>query len=244
MNDVAHDDNVCRNHVGVDDKRRLPQLHDVVDVWWDDRDLIFRGKLGGSVGSASSKSSRKPRRQFRFTIYYDDGDVFVHDLNRMTWRYVDIVRKECGKWIQPGELEHRSIRAFKASQGSPQSGSFTNSQRSSSKRNRPASAEVHGQLQPCVKVQMTDRHMSPRSESSDPELQSEKVGRNDSRDMDMKENESGKKKEKKSVKDEEKHVLEALLLLSDNSNLGLIPSSPVPYRKRHHVRYISSIPTH
>lgn len=244
MNNVTHADNAPRNFAGVDDKRRLPQLHDVVDVWWDDRDLIFRGKLGASVGSTSPKSSRKPRRQFRFTIYYDDGDVFVHDLNRMTWRYVDVVRKECGKWIQPGELEHRSIRAFKASQSSQHSGSSTNSQRSSSKRNHPTSTESHVQLQPCVKVQMTDRHMSPRSESNDQERLNEKAERENSRGTDLKENEGSKKLKNQGVKDEEKYVLEALLLLSDNSNLGLIPSSPVPYRKRHHVRYISSIPTH
>lgn len=244
MKGLTDGDGEYSDFLGLDDKRRLPQLNDVVDVWWDDRDLTFRGKLGVAAGCASPRSPRKPRRQFRFTVYYDDGDVFVHDLNRMTWRFVDVSRKASGKWIQPGELETRSVRAFKALQNSHHSESNSSSNRSASKRNRPLSIELLGHSQPCVKAQMTDRKMSPRERNGSERCNGDAKS-SDQSDVDMKENENDTESKKKGdVKDDEKYVLEALLLLSDNTNLGLIPSSPVPYRKRHHVRYISSISTH
>lgn len=224
---------------GFDNKRRIPQHGDAIDVWWDDRDLIFRGKLGPAT-SSSPRSPRKPQRQFRYTIYYDDGDVFVHDLNRMTWRFVEPTTSELGKWIEPGELEARSIRAFKTSQSSAQS-EPAQSERCSSKRNRALSTEkVCSRLQPRVKSRMTQGDVSTKDRGNDYEQPIDSAPRDDSPDVDMKENNSNVVA-KSDVKDDEKYVLEALLLLSDNSNLGLIPSSPVPYRKRHHVRYISSI---
>ena len=71
---------------------RMPKLADIVDILWEDRSQVFRGVLQTGRGS-------------QFTVLYEDGDIFSHDLDDHVWRFADGM---C-EWWQPGDmagLEH------------------------------------------------------------------------------------------------------------------------------------------
>lgn len=70
--------------------RMLPRVGSVVDIWWDDRDTAFRGKLMRRVGT----------RKWAFDVAYDDGDRHVHDLNDRTWRFAT----DGACWHEPGDI--------------------------------------------------------------------------------------------------------------------------------------------
>lgn len=74
---------------------RAPRAGDQVDVAWDDRDQVFRGRLERRI-------SRRPGRNalpFEFEVLYDDGDTVIHDMDTMRWRYANSRR-----WYLPGDL--------------------------------------------------------------------------------------------------------------------------------------------
>lgn len=74
---------------------RAPRAGDQVDVAWDDRDQVFRGRLERRI-------ARRPGRNalpFEFEVLYDDGDTVIHDMDTMRWRYANSRR-----WYLPGDL--------------------------------------------------------------------------------------------------------------------------------------------
>lgn len=76
------------------DPATLPGAHPktgfLVDVFWEDRNTIFRGLV----------ATRQSRNKSNFLIHYDDGDSITHDMNDKYWRYVD----GAGKWFEPGDI--------------------------------------------------------------------------------------------------------------------------------------------
>eukprot|EP00177_Eucheuma_denticulatum_P003566 GFKZ01006455.1.p1 GENE.GFKZ01006455.1~~GFKZ01006455.1.p1 ORF type:complete len:371 (+),score=63.15 GFKZ01006455.1:305-1417(+) len=58
-------------------QRRRPRVGDVVDVFWDDRQVYYRGRL----------VKRYYPHPFGFYIRYDDGDYISTDLNCFMWHY-------------------------------------------------------------------------------------------------------------------------------------------------------------
>lgn len=222
----------------VDDRRRLPSVGDVVEVWWDDRRSIFRGQLGKSLIPKSPTKSRKPQRQFRFAIYYDDGDVFIHDLNRMMWRFVHLPSNTHGKWIRPGDLETRAARAFKAAYQHPSSKIYTSQGPTRKAATIQSSPSLGRTLDRRPNTSKTVTSMG--NKCSENEKAGSRVSPSLSRSKNDSQFETKYQVAMDKFQDDEKGVLEALLLLSDNSCFGSHPSSPVPYRKRHYVRYATS----
>lgn len=186
----------------VDFKNRLPRYGDVVDVWWDDRSTTYRGRLGETCEPVSPTSkSRRPRKRFRYTVFYDDGDVFVHDLNRMKWRFVNSESNKCGNWIRPGDVEQRALRALKAAvyDTSPKKSEATNFVQASelNQTHRNADLIFHKR----------------RNSSNQGTLALEPA--------DVAAKQDGKRrKEQKGFNRVEKSVSEALLMLSDNAHVG------------------------
>lgn len=222
----------------VDDKNRIPECGDAIDVWWDDRSTIYRGRLGESCEPKSPAKSRKPRKRFRHTVYYDDGDVFVHDLNRMKWRFVDAKCNMHGIWIRPGDLELRASRALKAAyhDNSPTKTHVRTFIRKDNQN--PPHSNVRRLLERPQKP--TDLFLSfggteggqksvCNSDVVTPHVKMDAIKQDCKRETPI-----------YTSKDTERGVLEALLMLSDNANIGLLPQSPLPYRKRHYAKYISS----
>lgn len=236
----------------VNDKRRLPQVGDLVDVWWDDRHAIYRGTLDASPDPISPTTSRKSNRRFRYTVCYDDGDIFVHDFNAMTWRFVHAHSKHVGKWIEPGELQLRVVRYFKSREKRLNENHSTVLHHSKHRHSPiPLFKKSASPSQRTFSPNLVQATSQPSFDSAHPTKhfrRSDTTSRNetfDSRpDTDAVMEENTHCSSRDSVRrDDEQYVLEALLLLSQNYRCHYLPSSPMPYRKRHNVRYISSVPT-
>lgn len=201
----------------VDDKNRIPECGDAIDVWWDDRSAIYRGRLGESCEPKFSAKSRKRRKRFRHTVFYDDGDVFVHDLNRMKWRFVDVNCNMHGIWIRPGDLELRASRALKAVYRD-------NSPKKSQEKNF-----IHKRDQNALHSNV--RRLSERSQKSTDlfsRLGGTRSGQKSVYSCDIVSSSATKDAIKQdceqenpgiNIKDVERGVLEALLMLSDNVNV-------------------------
>lgn len=72
------------------------RVGETIDLWWEDRDQVFRGRIASAVGKASEQ---------RFHISYDDGDEVVHTLDAMVWRRVG--SSGPGGWIRPRDTSER-----------------------------------------------------------------------------------------------------------------------------------------
>lgn len=81
--------------------RRRPRVGDIVDVFWDDRQVYYRGRL----------VKRYYPHTFGFYIRYDDGDYISTDLNCFMWHYASdsnaLVTSCCENQddFQEGQLE-------------------------------------------------------------------------------------------------------------------------------------------
>lgn len=75
----------------------LPTPGDDVQVWWEDRDETFEGRLASRQG--------RPR-SFRFMIHYNDGDKLMTNLNDCFWRYCSSDGTYARDlWYGPGEVD-------------------------------------------------------------------------------------------------------------------------------------------
>lgn len=80
---------------------RRPRVGDIIDVYWDDRNVYYRGKL----------VKRWPKASFGFYIRYDDGDYISTNLDHYSWHFalpaVDMWRQCCARATDfcPGQLD-------------------------------------------------------------------------------------------------------------------------------------------
>lgn len=70
-----------------------PRMGDRVDIWWEDRQTAFAGKL--SKGSAVAR--------WAYDVMYDDGDYLVENLDDLYWRY-DHPLAGGDSWFEPGDI--------------------------------------------------------------------------------------------------------------------------------------------
>lgn len=68
-----------------------PSTGDRITVWWDDRQIVFTGKV----------LRQADQRTWLFEIAYDDGDCLQQDLDTMPWR---LLAKDNSSWVTPGTL--------------------------------------------------------------------------------------------------------------------------------------------
>lgn len=80
---------------------RKPKVGDFVDVYWDDRNVYYRGKL----------VKRWPTVPFGFYIRYEDGDYISTNLDHFSWHFAlpgaDMWRQCCARATDfyPGQLD-------------------------------------------------------------------------------------------------------------------------------------------